>query len=116
MRLGLLVFLGINAALLVVLLVVILIAPAYSTFAFWAALAWLLSSLFLRRSTGVGRPAGTSGPLGSTPTGSSTALGSASANRPTVGAEGLGFCVYCGTNLAAGELECPSCHRLVPSP
>ena len=83
--------------------------PAWSTYALYACLAWvvvafaLMYSAWGNRPFGVGTPAATTAGPGARLAGGGAAGGTPAALPP------LDFCIYCGSFLPVGASQCPAC-------
>lgn len=92
-----------NLALFAAAVVAEILLPRYSTLIFYGLIGWMVASLVLfygpgsRRTLGGPRPAaaGAAPPLPSGPPAR------------------VGFCVYCGTDLAGEASVCPACGKPV---
>jgi len=82
--------------------------PTISAVLFWGVLVWFVASFFVYRHPAMSRPVG----LGRTPRPAGNGTGGA-APLPSTSPVDLGFCLHCGTHVAPGTSECPSCGRTV---
>jgi hypothetical protein len=91
-----------------------LIFPVLAVFVFYGLLFWLVASFFVFRLPGMSRPLpGTggarSGPAPNSPTAPSAPATAGGAPLPSTGPLFLGFCAFCGKDLASGTTVCPAC-------
>jgi len=101
----------VNFAVVAAALAIFFLAPAFATVAVYAVLIWMFSSLVIFYTPFGNRQIRPTGPPLGPASGSSSSAGS-SADAPLL-SSGIGFCIYCGTHLAAGATICPTCGRTV---
>ncbi len=101
----------VNFAVVAVALAIFFLVPSLATIAVYAVLIWMFSSLVIFYTPfGHRQIRPTAPPLG--PASGSGPSSGASAGAP-LPSSGIGFCIYCGTHLAAGATVCPTCGRTV---
>jgi len=100
----------VNLAVLGATLTIWFAFPAYSTYALYACLGWVVAAFVLMYSSWGSRPVGvaprstpaTSPPLAGTP---GRGYGGGSRGVPP----SVDFCIYCGTHLPASAVRCSAC-------
>lgn len=93
----------VNLGVLSVTLAVWVLLPAYSEYALYGCLGWVVAALVLMYSTWGNRRIGGSadGPTSGAPLAGGT--GTATGLPP------LDFCIYCAAPMPAGASRCPAC-------
>ena len=98
----------VNLAVLFSTLSVWLLLPAYSTYALYGCLGWVVVAFAVMYSAWGNRPF-------RAPARATAAGGGAASSGGGVGAGGAGgappidFCIYCAASLPAGASRCPAC-------
>jgi len=103
----------VNLAVLGATLTIWFVFPAYSTYALYACLGWVVAAFVLMYSAWGNRPVGLaarSAPAGSGPLPSRNPSAGGGGGRSTV--PPVDFCIYCGTHLPASAVRCGACGHL----
>ena len=90
----------VNLAVLAAVTTVWLTLPAYSTYAVYGCLGWIVAALALMYSAWGNRPVGATAAPAPLATGTSGG-----------GPGALDFCIYCGTTFGPGATRCAACGR-----
>ncbi|MGP8135984.1 MAG: zinc ribbon domain-containing protein [Thermoplasmata archaeon] len=101
----------VNFVVVAIALAIFFLDPSIASIAVYAVLIWMFASLVIFYLPGASRQFHPSGPPvapGVGPVGSGGPAGA-----PPLPTSGIGFCIYCGTNLTAGAATCPACGRTV---
>jgi hypothetical protein len=85
------------------------IEPALAVFVLYGLLFWVVASFFIYRQPSMSKPVpGTGGGAARPPDGNPPPPAPGAA-LPSTGPLVLGFCAFCGRDLAPGSTVCPAC-------
>lgn len=101
----------VNFVVVAIALAIFFLDPAIASIAVYAVLIWMFASLMIFYLPWGNRQLHPSGPPVAPGVGPAGSGGPSSA--PPLPTSGIGFCIYCGTNLAPGAPACPACGRAV---